>query len=205
MLEVGHNNALGTSAGGTTVANQAALEFKSASPLNVPELNFTVSGDGWNNSGTGVLNSISPANVTLAGAVSVPGASYLGTTTFGNHSAGTTLALQGNVTITAAPVANLVFNGAGDISVAGVIALPGTYVNAPYFSSFQGRLFMGVLRNRQHEHQQSGSRRRDGAGRHGSPERALWISHRIRTPGSPRSSAAPTRGPRISPSSSSVR
>jgi fibronectin-binding autotransporter adhesin len=139
VLEVGNNNALGTAAGGTTVANLAALEFKSATPLVIPETNYTIVGDGWNNSGTGAINSISPANVTLAGAIAIPSTSYRFTTTIGNHSAGTQLTLQGNTTL----IGNLVVNGDGDTVINGTIVSQPT-ISAPYFGSIQGRLFMAT-------------------------------------------------------------
>jgi fibronectin-binding autotransporter adhesin len=139
VLEVGHNSALGGGTGTTTVASGAAVEFKSASPLVVNET-FTVSGDGWNTSGDGVLNSISDADVTLTGLITVPDASYRATSTIGNHSTSGDLTLQGNTLLTASPVANLVFSGDGDINVpASIVA---GLISAPYFSSFEGRLFL---------------------------------------------------------------
>ncbi len=141
VLEVGSDGALGTTAAGTTVASVAALEFKSANPLTVAET-FNISGDGWGDTGSGALNSISPADVTLTGAITVSGVSYQGTSTIGNHSPGTTLTLQGNTTMTSSPLANLVFNGDGDISVPAVIT--GAFISAPYFSAFEGRLFLAT-------------------------------------------------------------
>lgn len=129
VLEVGSNNALGAATGGVSVANLAALEFMSATPLTIAETNIYISGDGWNSSGTGSLNSISAADVTLAGTIGASSGASANTVAIGNHSAGTNLTLQGNVFL----AGDLVVNGEGN-----------TTINGGVIPTLQGRLIMAT-------------------------------------------------------------
>ena len=131
------NNALGTAAGGTTVANGAALaltsnvNYTTAEPLSVA---------GTGPAGNGAIENISGTNsfagpITLTGSASI--GSDAGLLTLGGPISGTgplTLTGGGNTTvngiISETPPLNIIKNGTGVVTLAASDSAPSTTVNA---------------------------------------------------------------------------
>jgi fibronectin-binding autotransporter adhesin len=106
-LRVTVDGALGTVAGGTTVASGATLRF--VGPLTYAALEpFTIAGAGAG--GVGAINA-TDGNVTLASPIALTGS-----TTIGSGDAGFKLTLNGAITMSV--IGNLTFTGAGNIDVA---------------------------------------------------------------------------------------
>ncbi len=110
VLKLQNATALGTTAGGTSVAAGAALQLDSGG-LAIAE-SVTLSGTG--SGGTGALrNTAGSGTNTVSAAIAIAGDTRI------NADAGGTLALTGGITGTDR---NLTVGGAGDVSVSGAIA-----------------------------------------------------------------------------------
>ena len=106
VVNIQNNTALGTAAGGTTVASGAALQVQG---------DITVTGEALTLNGTGVANDGALRNIT--GANTWTGAITLGSATRINSDAGT-LAISGNI---GGNTQNLTVGGAGNSTISGVI------------------------------------------------------------------------------------
>jgi len=110
-IEIASGSALGGTASGTTVASGASLRLRDGITLAEP---LTLSGDGLDNNGS--LQNVSGANV-VSGPVALAAAAQIGVT------AGS-LALSDPAGITGTGT-NLTFVGAGDLTIAGPLAIGG--------------------------------------------------------------------------------
>jgi len=123
VLRVRHDFALGSTAGGTTVASGAALELQettASANLSVGEL-ITLNGDGISNNGA--LRNRSGDN-TLTGAITLASHSRI-------HSDADTLTIQNAITGNF----NLTLGGAGTVTLAGTGANASTYTGATTVSA----------------------------------------------------------------------
>jgi autotransporter-associated beta strand protein len=105
-LQVNANNALGSTAAGTTVSSGGTLEFNGAFDYSAAE-SLTISGPGFG--GVGALNKTNGSG-TLTSPVSLAGSATIGSAT-----AGSTLTVLSNIRFGS----DLTFTGAGDIVMAG--------------------------------------------------------------------------------------
>ena len=106
VVNIQNNTALGTAAGGTTVASGAALQVQGG---------ITVTGEALNLNGTGVANDGALRNIS--GANNWTGAITLGSASRINSDAGT-LAISGNI---GGNTQNLTVGGAGNTTISGII------------------------------------------------------------------------------------
>ncbi len=110
VLNVRHNTALGTTAGGTTVASGAALELESGTGLTIGAEALSLAGTGLG--GNGALRNISGAN-SFAGNLTLTANTEI-------QSDAGTLALSGTINGDAAS-RTLAFDGAGNTTVSNII------------------------------------------------------------------------------------
>ncbi len=113
-LAISNNTALGTTAGGVTVASGASLQISGGITVGAEALNLTGDGAVAN---LGALVSSGGAN-TWAGDITVGAATRI------NASSGSLL-ISGNISMTATGNFNLGGSGDGDIEISGVISGPG--------------------------------------------------------------------------------
>ncbi|MCB1749227.1 MAG: filamentous hemagglutinin N-terminal domain-containing protein, partial [Gammaproteobacteria bacterium] len=106
LVRIESDDALGTTANGTTVANGAALELQGGIAVGAEALSLTGAGIG----GNGALRNVSGDN-SFAGAVTLTGATTI-------QSDANTLTLSGGIT---GATQNLTVEGAGNTTVTGVI------------------------------------------------------------------------------------
>ena len=124
-LEIRNASALGTTAGSTTVANNAALNYSNATSMTVAE-NLTLNGTGVGGVG-GSLKNVAGSN-TQSGTVTLGSSSRIAAT-------GGSLAISGNIS----GRNNVLFLGAngGDLSVSSIISGTGASQNGTVTSLFK--------------------------------------------------------------------